>query len=116
MVASSFEVDKACEGVPGVERIGSEGPRARIGVPERVGGLLGVRFDRLVFLCGGGGTGDFVRESLDIDDRTVATGRVKRAKQIRTPFNIYQVRCRVKGQHTLYEDKRLGRFPPCLCV
>ena len=92
LVASSFEVDKVCDGVPGVERVGSEGPRARIGVPERVGGLLGVRFDRLVFLCGGGGTGDFVGESLDNDERTVATGRVKRAKQIRTPFDIYQVR------------------------
>lgn len=75
LAVSSCEVGLSCDDTPGAERNGSEGPRARVGVPERVGGLLGgARPDRLAFLCGGGRTGDFAPGSLDDEEETVATG------------------------------------------
>lgn len=84
LTVSSLEV--GYDNVPGVKRIGSEGPRARVGVPEVVGGLLGgMRPDKLVFLCGGGGIENFGAGSLlEVEDVTVARGSAKGEEETRT--------------------------------
>lgn len=121
LLESSKEPSRVCGvvGAGGKDRDGSEGPRARVGVPESVGGLEGggARPDeRLCFLWGGDFTVPVVEEEASFEPLgTVAGIEQNDSSSVRHRRTCDHIACMNK-RRTLDEDEGLCRVTASLDV